>query len=59
MLDDFAPLYQVGFHRGCKFLGRVADNRPGGTGAIGSVLVAQSSPDGYTLILCDEQHSCY
>ncbi len=29
----------------------VVDNRPGGTGAVGSVLVAQSAPDGYTLIL--------
>jgi tripartite-type tricarboxylate transporter receptor subunit TctC len=29
----------------------VVDNRGGGTGAVGSVLVAQSAPDGYTLIL--------
>lgn len=28
----------------------VVDNRPGGTGAVGSVLVAQSAPDGYTLL---------
>jgi len=29
----------------------VVDNRPGGAGAVGSLLVAQSAPDGYTLIL--------
>lgn len=29
----------------------VTDNRPGGTGAVGSLLVAQSAPDGYALIL--------
>ena len=29
----------------------VVDNRSGGTGAVGSVLVAQAPPDGYTLIL--------
>jgi tripartite-type tricarboxylate transporter receptor subunit TctC len=29
----------------------INDNRAGGTGAVGSVLVAQAAPDGYTLIL--------
>ncbi len=29
----------------------VVDNRTGGTGAVGSLLVAQAPPDGYTLIL--------
>lgn len=29
----------------------IVDNRPGGTGAVGSVLVAQSAPNGYTLLL--------
>jgi len=29
----------------------VVDNRSGGTGAVGSVLVAQAAPDGYTLLL--------
>ena len=29
----------------------VVDNRPGGTGAVGSVLVAKSAPDGYTLLI--------
>jgi len=29
----------------------VIDNRPGGTGAVSSVLVAKSPPDGYTLLL--------
>lgn len=29
----------------------IVDNRSGGTGAVGSVLVAQAAPDGYTLIL--------
>jgi len=29
----------------------IIDNRSGGTGAVGSVLVAQAAPDGYTLIL--------
>ena len=29
----------------------VVDNRAGGTGAVGSVLVAQAPPDGYTLIM--------
>ncbi|MGZ5172488.1 MAG: tripartite tricarboxylate transporter substrate binding protein [Burkholderiales bacterium] len=29
----------------------VVDHRPGGTGAVGSVVVAQSAPDGYTLII--------
>ncbi len=28
----------------------IIDNRPGGTGAVGSVLVAQSAPDGHTLM---------
>ncbi len=29
----------------------IVDNRSGGTGAVGSVAVAQAAPDGYTLIL--------
>jgi len=29
----------------------VVDHRPGGTGALGSIIVAQSAPDGYALLL--------
>lgn len=29
----------------------IVDNRPGGTGALGSAMVAHSQPDGYTLIV--------
>lgn len=35
----------------------VLDNRPGGSGVIGSEIVAQSAPDGYTVLLITTTHT--
>ncbi len=35
----------------------VIDNRPGGSGVIGSEIAAQSSPDGYTVLLITTTHT--
>ena len=35
----------------------VVENRPGGAGSIGSAVVANSPPDGYTILLVNSSHS--